>query len=89
MEAGAHNFPALVVYLPTRGIAHVLPTFAGVAGANCGMNAAGLVLTEMGDSSAREEPYDLHAPHFTTWFKSGRPDHPRRPVIQSAHREGA
>lgn len=23
----------------------------------------------MGDSPKREMPYDLHAPHFTTWFR--------------------
>lgn len=70
LEAGAHLFPALVVYLPTRGHAHVLPTFAGFIGANCGMNAAGIVLSEMGDSSAKEMPYNLKAPHFTTWFRT-------------------
>ncbi len=70
MKAGAHNFPALVVYLPAHGIAHVIPTFAGVAGANCGMNADGLVLSEMGDSPARDEPYNVHAPHFMTWFRT-------------------
>ncbi len=70
MKAGAHNFPALVVYLPAHGIAHVIPTFAGVAGANCGMNADGLVLSEMGDSPVRDEPYNIHAPHFMTWFRT-------------------
>jgi isopenicillin-N N-acyltransferase like protein len=70
LEAGAHNFPAIVVYLPLRGNAHVLPTFAGVIGANCGLSAAGLALSEMGDSPRREMPYELRAPHFTTWFRT-------------------
>jgi hypothetical protein len=70
LEAGAHRFPALVVYLPIAGHAHVLPTFAGVIGANCGLSTAGIALAEMGDSPAREMPYNLHAPHFTTWFRT-------------------
>lgn len=70
LEAGAHEFPVLAVHFPTTGHAHVLPTFAGVIGANCGLSAAGLALSEMGDSPAREMPYALHAPHFTTWFRT-------------------
>lgn len=70
LEAGAHNFPVLVVYLPEQGVPHVLPTFAGVVGANCGMNSAGIVLSEMGDSPEKEMPYNLHAPHFTAWFRT-------------------
>jgi isopenicillin-N N-acyltransferase like protein len=70
LEVGAHKFPALVVYLPLKGHPHVLPTFAGVIGANCGMNAAGIALSEMGDSPAREMPYFLQAPHFTAWFRT-------------------
>lgn len=70
LEVGAHKFPALVVYLPLTGHPHVLPTFAGVIGANCGMNAAGVALSEMGDSPASEMPYFLRAPHFTAWFRT-------------------
>jgi isopenicillin-N N-acyltransferase like protein len=70
LEAGAHEFPVLLVRLPVEGRAHVTPTFAGVVGAHCGMNAAGIVLSEMGDSSLKEAPYDVHAPHFTTWFRT-------------------
>jgi len=70
LEAGAHHFPALVVYLPVRGHAHALPTFAGFIGANCGLSATGLALSEMGDSSRKEMPYDVRAPHFTTWFRT-------------------
>lgn len=70
LEAGAHEFPVLAVYLPAQGHPHVLPTFAGVIGANCGLNAAGIALSEMGDSPAREMPYNVHAPHFTSWFRT-------------------
>lgn len=70
LEAGAHHFPALVVYLPDHGQAHALPTFAGFIGANCGLNASGLALSEMGDSSKKEMPYNVRAPHFTTWFRT-------------------
>lgn len=70
LEAGAHEFPVLAVYLPANGNAHVLPTFAGVIGANCGFSAAGIALSEMGDSPRKEAPYGLHAPHFTTWFRT-------------------
>ncbi|MGO8747082.1 MAG: C45 family autoproteolytic acyltransferase/hydolase [Thermoguttaceae bacterium] len=66
----AHDFPVVVVYLPTHGIAHVVPTFAGVIGAHTGMNVRGIVLSQMGDSPAREAPYDLLAPHFTLFFRS-------------------
>lgn len=70
LRAGAHEFPVLVVYVPERGNAHVTPSFAGFLGAHCGMNSRGIVLSEIGDASAKEMPYDLHAPHFTSWFRS-------------------
>lgn len=70
LEAGAHEFPVLVVYLPDAGHVHVSPTFAGVVGANCGLSAAGIALSEMGDSPASEAPFPVHAPHFTTWFRT-------------------
>ena len=70
LGVGLHDFPVVVVYLPERGIAHVVPTFAGVIGAHTGMNARGIVLAEMGDSPAREAPYDLDAPHFMVFFRS-------------------
>jgi isopenicillin-N N-acyltransferase like protein len=66
----AHDFPVVVVYLPTHGIPHVVPTFAGVIGAHTGMNVRGIVLSEIGDSPAREAPYDIDAPHFTVFFRS-------------------
>lgn len=70
LKAGAHEFPVLAIHLPDKGEPHILPTFAGVLGANCGMNASGIVLAEMGDSSRSEMPYVLRAPHFTTWFRT-------------------
>jgi hypothetical protein len=70
LEAGAHEFPVILVCLPAKGHAQVLPTFAGVVGANCGMNTAGVVLSEMGDSPETDMPYNLRAPHFTTWFRT-------------------
>jgi len=70
LQAGAHEFPVIVLYLPSAGTPHVHPTFAGIIGANCGLNASGIVLAEMGDSPRGEMPYATHAPHFTTWFRT-------------------
>jgi hypothetical protein len=70
MDVGAHDFPVVVVYVPARGIPHVVPTFAGVIGAHTGMNVRGIVLSEMGDSPKKDAPYDVHAPHFTVFFRS-------------------
>jgi len=70
LAVGAHDFPVVAVYVPTRGIPHVVPTFAGVIGAHTGMNIRGIVLSQMGDSPAQEAPYDVHAPHFTVFFRS-------------------
>ena len=70
LRAGAHEFPVIVVYVPDDGHAHVTPSFAGFIGAHCGLNDAGLVLSEIGDASAKERPYNLHAPHFTSWFRA-------------------
>ncbi len=70
LEIKAHEFPAVVVYLPSEGHPHVLPTFAGFSGANCGLSAAGIALSEMGDSPAREMPYPIDAPHFTSLFRT-------------------
>ena len=66
----AHEFPVIVVYVPDKGHAHVVPTFAGMIGAHTGMNVRGIVLSEMGDSPAREMPYHVHAPHFTVFFRT-------------------
>lgn len=70
LEVGAHNFPVIVVYIPDHGIPHVVPTFAGMIGAHTGMNASGIALSEMGDASSKEMPYQVHAPHFTTFFRT-------------------
>jgi hypothetical protein len=70
LEVKAHEFPVLVVYVPDKGIPHVVPTFAGMIGAHTGMNLRGLALAEMGDASAKEMPYQVHAPHFTTFFRT-------------------
>jgi isopenicillin-N N-acyltransferase-like protein len=70
LKAGAHEFPVIVVYIPDQGHPHVTPSFAGFIGAHCGMNSAGVVLSEIGDASARERPYNLNAPHFTSWFRT-------------------
>jgi isopenicillin-N N-acyltransferase like protein len=70
LEIGAHNFPVVVVYIPAQGIPHVVPTFAGVIGAHTGMNVRGIALSEMGDSPAREAPYNANAPHFTVFFRT-------------------
>jgi isopenicillin-N N-acyltransferase like protein len=66
----AHDFPVVVVYRPTHGITHVVPTFAGMIGAHTGMNGRGIVLAEMGDSSGKEAPYNANACHFTVFFRS-------------------
>jgi len=70
MEVGAHNFPMIVLYLPNDGVPHIVPSFAGMIGAHTGMNTKGIVLSEMGDASAKEAPYFIHAPHFTVLFRT-------------------
>ena len=70
LEVKAHEFPVVVVYVPDRGIPHVVPTFAGMIGAHTGMNLRGIVLAEMGDASRKEMPYQVHAPHFTVFFRT-------------------
>jgi isopenicillin-N N-acyltransferase-like protein len=70
LALAAHEFPAVVLYLPRTGQAHLVPTFAGYAGANCGLSTAGIALAEMGYSRPEEMPYDLDAPHFTSWFRT-------------------
>ncbi len=69
MHAGLQDYPAVVIYLPDEGHAHVNVTFAGVTGVNTGMNAQGIALTEMGDSPPHEYPYDLDGAHFTFLFR--------------------
>jgi len=69
MELGAQDFPCITVYIPKEGIPHVNITFAGFIGANTGMNAKGIVLSEMGDSPGKEYPFDINGVHFTTLFR--------------------
>ena len=47
MELTAQDHPLIVVYRPDQGIPHVNVTFAGCIGSNTGMNAEGIVLSEM------------------------------------------
>lgn len=70
LEVKAHEFPVIAVYVPDKGHAHVLPTFAGMIGAHTGMNVRGIALSEMGDSPEKEMPYQVHAAHFTTFFRT-------------------
>ncbi len=70
LEIGAHNFAAIVIYVPDAGSPHVVPTFAGFCGAHTGMNFHGIALSEMGDASRKEAPYFVHAPHFTAFFRT-------------------
>jgi len=64
LGAMAHNFPAVVMYMPTNGQPHINVTFAGLIGSHTGMNAAGISLAQMGDSPGSEKPYDLNGTHF-------------------------
>ena len=70
LEVKAHEVPVVVLYIPDKGIPHVVPSFAGMVGAHTGMNVRGIALAEMGDSSAKEMPYAVHAAHFTVFFRS-------------------
>lgn len=70
LSAGAHEYPLLVLYLPREGQPHVNVTFAGAVGSHTGMNAQGIVLSEMGDSPASEYPYDLNGSHFMPLFRN-------------------
>lgn len=70
MHVSAQEYPCIVVYVPDQGIPHVNITFAGSLGCNTGMNAAGIVLSEMGDSPASDYPFNLEGTHFTTLFRS-------------------
>ena len=69
MQGGLQDYPLIVVYLPQQGIAHVSVTFAGVVASNTGMNAEGIVLSEIGDSPVEDYPFNLHGTHFTSMFR--------------------
>lgn len=68
-DAGLQDYPVVVVYKPTEGIAHANITFAGSLGSHTGINAESIVLGEKGESPAREIPYDLNGKHFTILFR--------------------
>ena len=70
MHLTAQDHPCIVVYIPNEGIPHANITFAGCIGANTGMNARGIVLSEMGDSPGSEYPFDINGVHFTTLFRT-------------------
>lgn len=70
MHVTAQEHPCIVVYIPDQGIPHVNITFAGSIGCNTGMNAAGIVLSEMGDTPAADYPFNLEGTHFTTLFRT-------------------
>jgi isopenicillin-N N-acyltransferase like protein len=76
IHAHLQDFPCVVIYIPKDGIAHLNPSFAGSIGCHTGMNAEGITLTEIGDSSAADKPYDLHGLHFMMMF---------RDILYSAH----
>ncbi len=67
--AGLEDHPAIVVYRPTDGQSHVSVTVAGYVGSNTGMNAAGVVLGEKGESPKQDRPFDLDGTHFATLFR--------------------
>lgn len=62
------DFPLIIVYLPTDGLPHANPTFAGFLGVQTGVNANGVALTEMGDSPDRDYPFDLDGIPFFALF---------------------
>jgi isopenicillin-N N-acyltransferase-like protein len=70
MHLTAQDHPCIVIYIPDHGIPHANMTFAGCIGSNTGINAHGIVLSEMGDSPGREYPYDINGVHFTTLFRT-------------------
>jgi hypothetical protein len=70
MHLTAQDHPCIVIYIPSTGIPHANITFAGCIGANTGINARGIVLSEMGDSPGGDYPFDINGVHFTTLFRT-------------------
>jgi isopenicillin-N N-acyltransferase like protein len=70
MHITAQDHPCIAIYFPNQGIPHANIGFAGFVGSNTGINAQGIVLSEMGDSPPREIPYDINGVHFTTLFRT-------------------
>ncbi len=69
MGGGLQNYPTIVIYKPTNGIAHASASFAGYIAAHTGINAKGIVLSEKGASPGSEYPFDLDGTHFSTLFR--------------------
>lgn len=69
MGGGLQDYPAVVVYVPEDGVAHLNVGFTGVIGSNTGMNAEGIALTEIGDSPGRDYPFDLDGVPFMMLFR--------------------
>jgi hypothetical protein len=70
MNLTAQDHPCIVVYIPKEGVPHANITFAGCIGSNTGMNARGIVLSEIGDTPGSEYPFDINGTHFTTLFRT-------------------
>ena len=68
-NAHLQDYPCVVIYIPSNGIPHLNPSFAGSIGCHTGMNAEGIALTEIGDSPGSDKPYDLHGLHFMLMFR--------------------
>ncbi len=67
--AHLQDVPCVVIYIPKDGIPHINPSFAGSIGCHTGMNFEGITLTEIGDSPAKDGPYDMHGLHFMIMFR--------------------
>ncbi|MCA9735485.1 MAG: hypothetical protein H6696_01220 [Deferribacteres bacterium] len=68
-QAHLQDYPVVVVYKPQKGKPHTMATFAGYIGAHSGMNAAGIILGEKGESPNSESPFNLDGVHFTFLFR--------------------
>ena len=68
-DAGLQDYPVVIVYKPTKGIAHANITFSGMLSSHTGINAQSIVLGEKGESPASEMPFDLKGKHFTILFR--------------------
>ena len=70
MGANLQDYPVIVVYKPTDGIAHIQTSFAGYIASHSGMNAEGVVLGEKGASPSSEYPYNYDGIHFSLLFRT-------------------
>ncbi|MBC7287873.1 MAG: hypothetical protein H5T86_07485, partial [Armatimonadetes bacterium] len=48
-EAGIQNYPAILVYKPTKGTPHIVVGWVGFIGCVTGINGAGIAVSEIGD----------------------------------------